>query len=149
MRDGALTARALVERCLERIAAVDGAVQAWISVDTERARAEADACDTEAGQGRLRGPLHGVPFAIKDVIDFAGWPTRAGSRSRDDAPPSRIDAIVVARLRAQGAIPLGKVHTTEFAFKGHRRKSRFHPRRSGSSRRSPNCASSTTISGRQ
>ena len=107
MRDGALTARALVERCLERIAAVDGAVQAWISVDTERARAEADACDTEAGQGRLRGPLHGVPFAIKDVIDFAGWPTRAGSRSRDDAPPSRIDATVVARLRA-GRDPAGQ-----------------------------------------
>ncbi|MEK9661826.1 MAG: amidase [Alphaproteobacteria bacterium] len=116
VRDGALTARALVEHCLARIDAVDDVVRAWISVDAEGALAEADACDTETGQGRLRGPLHGVPFAIKDVIDVAGWPTRAGSRSRDDAPPARIDATVVARLRAQGAIPLGKVHTTEFAY---------------------------------
>lgn len=116
VRDGSLTARTLVERCLARIETVDDRVQAWISVDAERALAEADACDAEAGQGKFRGPLHGVPFAIKDVIDFAGWPTRAGSRSRADAEPARLDATVVARLRAEGAIPLGKVHTTEFAY---------------------------------
>lgn len=116
LRARSLTARALVERCLDRIEAVDDSVQAWISVDAERALAEADACDAEAEQGLFRGRLHGVPFAIKDVIDFAGWPTRAGSRSRADAAPARIDATVVARLRAEGAIPLGKVHTTEFAY---------------------------------
>jgi aspartyl-tRNA(Asn)/glutamyl-tRNA(Gln) amidotransferase subunit A len=116
LRTGELTARALAERCLARIEAVDGTVRAWISVEADRALAEADACDAEARQGRFRGPLHGVLFAIKDVIDLAGRPTRAGSRSRADAPPARLDATVVARLRAQGAIPLGKVHTTEFAY---------------------------------
>jgi len=116
LRAGDRSARDLIEVSLPRIDAVDDDVHAWISVAREAALAEADACDREAGQGRWRGPLHGVPFAVKDVIDLAGFPTRAGSRSRADAPPATIDATVVARLRAQGAIPLGKVHTTEFAY---------------------------------
>ena len=66
--------------------------------------------------GRTAGPLHGIPVAIKDVIDVAGWPTRAGSRTRENAPPCGIDAQVVARLRAAGAVLVGKAHTTEFAF---------------------------------
>ncbi|TVQ57892.1 MAG: amidase [Rhodobacteraceae bacterium] len=114
--DGSLTPRALVESRLARIADVDGAVQAWRVVDADGARAAADALGAEAQAGRLRGPLHGVPFAVKDVIDVAGLPTRANSPSRADAAPARLDATVVARLRALGAIPLGKVHTTEFAY---------------------------------
>ena len=68
---------------------------------------------------RKTGPrslLHGIPVAVKDVIDVAGLPTRANSRSRADAPPAMLDATVVAHLRASGAIILGKVHTTEYAY---------------------------------
>jgi aspartyl-tRNA(Asn)/glutamyl-tRNA(Gln) amidotransferase subunit A len=64
----------------------------------------------------VRGPLHGIPVAVKDVIDVAGLPTRANSPSRADAPPATADATVVAHLRAAGAIALGKVHTTEYAY---------------------------------
>lgn len=114
--DGSLTPGALVSRCLDRIAEADTAVQAWLGVDAAGALAAAEALGAEARLGRLRGPLHGIPFAVKDVIDLAGWPTRANSRARADAPAARLDATVVARLRAQGAIPLGKVHTTELAY---------------------------------
>lgn len=116
LRAGKTTARALVEGSLARIAEVDEAVQAWISTTPEAALAAADTLDAEAARGVWRGPLHGIPFAVKDVIDLEGVPTRAGSAARADVPPARLDATVVLRLRAQGAIPLGKVHTTEFAY---------------------------------
>lgn len=116
IRAGTLTAKALVERCLARIDAVDDKVMAWRSVDRDGALADADACDREAASGEWRGPLHGIPFGVKDIIDVLGVPTRAGSRSRANAAPARIDATVVSRLRVQGAIPLGKTHTTEFAY---------------------------------
>ena len=70
----------------------------------------------EAAQGRIRGALHGVPVAIKDIIDVEGLPTRANSRSRASAPPASNDAEIVLALKAQGAVILGKVHTTEFAY---------------------------------
>ena len=116
IRAGSLTSKTLVERCLARIEAIDGAVMAWRAVDRDGALADADACDSEAASGAWRGPLHGIPFGIKDIIDVQGVPTRAGSQSRANAAPARIDATVVTRLRAQGAIPLGKTHTTEFAY---------------------------------
>lgn len=110
------SASALVEQALDRIEAIDGAVQAFLSVDAEGARDAAAKRDQERAAGRLRGPLHGVPIAVKDVIDVAGVPTRAGSRARADAPPAAMDATMVARLKAGGAIVVGKVHTTEFAY---------------------------------
>ncbi len=116
VRAGRETPRGLVERALARIDAVDGDVKAWLAIEAEAALAAADALGAEAASGRLRGPLHGLPFAVKDVIDVAGLPTRAYSRSRADAAPARMDATVVSRLRAAGAIMLGKVHTTEFAY---------------------------------
>jgi aspartyl-tRNA(Asn)/glutamyl-tRNA(Gln) amidotransferase subunit A len=116
LRDGTITSRALVTRCLSRIEAVDDRVMAWVSVDTDAALAATDACDRATAAGLTPGPLHGIPFGIKDIIDLRGVPTRAGTRARADAPPAKMDATVVARLRAQGAIPLGKVHTTEFAY---------------------------------
>jgi aspartyl-tRNA(Asn)/glutamyl-tRNA(Gln) amidotransferase subunit A len=64
----------------------------------------------------LRGPLHGIPIAVKDVIDVAGFPTRAGSATRAHTAPASIDAQIVAQLRAAGAVVLGKAHTTEFAY---------------------------------
>jgi len=116
IRGGTLTSKALVEYCLARIEAVDSTVMAWRSVDRAGALAIADACDREATAGEWRGPLHGIPFGVKDIIDVRDVPTRAGSRARANAAPAKIDATVVARLRAQGAIPLGKAHTTEFAY---------------------------------
>lgn len=113
LRAGELTSEALVRRCLDRIAAVDGAVQAWVHVLAEEALAAARALDAEKDR---RGPLHGIPLAVKDVIDVRGLPTRAFSPSRANLPPATADATVVAHLRAAGAIVLGKVHTTEYAY---------------------------------
>ena len=110
---GALTSEALVQRCLDRIAQVDGAVQAWIHVLAEDALAQARILDAEPVK---RGPLHGIPVAVKDVIDVRGLPTRAFSPSRAGLPPASADATVVAHLRAAGAVLLGKLHTTEFAY---------------------------------
>ena len=110
---GALTSEALVQRCLDRIAAVDGAVQAWITVLADTALAEARALDAEPNK---RGPLHGIPIAVKDVIDVRGLPTRAFSASRAHLPAATADATAVAHLRAAGAVILGKVHTTEYAY---------------------------------
>lgn len=116
VRAGRLSPRAIVEDCLARIDAVDDAVRAFVALDRDEACAIADARAAEAAAGRFRGPLHGVPFAVKDVIDVAGHPTRAGSRARADSAPARQDATMVARLKAAGAIVLGKAHTTEFAY---------------------------------
>lgn len=113
MRSRALTSEALVRRCLDRIAEVDGAVQAWVQVLADEALAAARALDRESAR---RGPLHGIPVAVKDVIDVRGLPTRAFSPSRAQAPAATADATVVAHLRAAGAIVLGKVHTTEYAY---------------------------------
>ncbi len=113
---GRLTSLELVERSLARIDAVESAVQAWKLVLADSARAAAVALDAEARAGHLRGPLHGIPLGVKDVIDVAGLPTRANCPARDEYPPATADATVVAHLRAAGAVVLGKTHTTELAF---------------------------------
>ncbi|MET0568737.1 MAG: amidase, partial [Hyphomicrobiaceae bacterium] len=107
---------ALVQRYLDRIAEADPHVQCWRVVDGERALAVAAEREKEAAKGLIRGPLHGIPVAVKDIIDAEGLPTRANSRSRADIRPATADAEVVLALKTQGAIVLGKVHTTEFAF---------------------------------
>ena len=106
----------LVEACFARMDEVEGAVQAWREPDRAGALAQAKARGAEARDGRIRGPLHGVPIAVKDVIDVAGLPTRAFSPTRANIEPARYDAQVVAMLREAGAVILGKAHTTEFAF---------------------------------
>jgi aspartyl-tRNA(Asn)/glutamyl-tRNA(Gln) amidotransferase subunit A len=105
---------ALLEGYLHRIDAVEGKVQGWCALDRDGAQAQALRREAEAGH--IRGPLHGIPVAIKDVLDVAGMPTRAGSKTRAAIAPSTIDADVVTRLRVAGAIILGKAHTTEFAY---------------------------------
>jgi aspartyl-tRNA(Asn)/glutamyl-tRNA(Gln) amidotransferase subunit A len=106
----------LVQQCLDRIAEVDSSVQAWRELDAKRALAVAEERAAEASQGRIRGPLHGIPVGIKDIIDVAGLPTRCNSKSREHAPPATADAEIVLQLKTQGAIVLGKTHTTEFAY---------------------------------
>jgi aspartyl-tRNA(Asn)/glutamyl-tRNA(Gln) amidotransferase subunit A len=116
LAEGRIDVLKVLKTSLLRIAAVEPSIQGWCIIDREGALAQADALSREAKAGKLRGPLHGIPVAIKDVIDVRGLPTRAGSATRAQAPAAGIDAQVVAELRAAGAIVLGKVHTTEFAY---------------------------------
>jgi aspartyl-tRNA(Asn)/glutamyl-tRNA(Gln) amidotransferase subunit A len=107
---------ALIERYLARIAAADPNVECWRQVDAEGALKIAREREREGAQGTIRGALHGVPVAIKDNIDVEGLPTRANSKSRADVGPANSDAEIVSALKTAGAVVLGKVHTTEFAF---------------------------------
>ncbi len=115
IRQGRLSAVDLVEACLGRIDVCEEQVQAWVAVDRSGALETARRLDVEAREGRLRGPLHGVPVGLKDIIHAAGLKTTAGARGFADTAP-REDAPCVARLRAAGAVILGKLQTTEFAF---------------------------------
>jgi aspartyl-tRNA(Asn)/glutamyl-tRNA(Gln) amidotransferase subunit A len=107
---------ALVEACLAGLRAREPEVLAWAHVDADGALATARERDAEARAGRPRGPLHGVPVGIKDIFDVAGMPTTAGAREFAHTRPTR-DSGAVARLRAAGAVILGKTHTTQFAFR--------------------------------
>jgi Asp-tRNA(Asn)/Glu-tRNA(Gln) amidotransferase A subunit family amidase len=107
---GRTQARDVVRACLQRIQQRDESLRAWACVDANHALAQADRLDTQATQG----PLHGVPVAIKDVIDTADLPTQMGTPIYAGYQP-RTDAAVVALLRAAGAVILGKAVTAEFA----------------------------------
>lgn len=119
MRDrlasGALSAVALVEACLARVAEVEPEVQAWAWLDGDHAVAQARALDARRQSGAAIGPLHGLPVALKDIIDTKGIPTCNGTPIDAGRVPAA-DAWIVARLRAAGAIILGKTVTTECAF---------------------------------
>jgi len=117
VRSGAVTATALTEACLARIAVYDPKLDAFITVMKNQALAQARQLDAEQKAGKLRGPLHGVPLAIKDIIDTAGTRTTGGSALFEDRVPTE-DATVVARLMAAGAVIIGKTNTQEFAMGG-------------------------------
>lgn len=117
LRDGRLTSLALVEAVLKRIAARQKDDLSFTRVLADEARDRARLADAELGDGHDRGPLHGIPVGIKDMIDVAGVPTSAGSRTRDDSPAGE-DAALVARLRDAGAIIIGKLATYEWATVG-------------------------------
>jgi aspartyl-tRNA(Asn)/glutamyl-tRNA(Gln) amidotransferase subunit A len=108
---------ALVEAYLERIERLDGDLRAYITVCGETALAEARRLEEAAAHGEIMGPLHGLPFAVKDQFDTVGVRTTSGSRLLADNV-STADASVVARLRAAGGILLGKLNMTEFALGG-------------------------------
>lgn len=110
---GAFSPVDLVESYLERIAAIDRQIHAFIHVAAGSARAEAAVAAREIAAGRKRGPLHGIPYAVKDNFDAAGLPATAGSRLRLGRVPD-CDAALVARLREAGAILLGKLSTWEY-----------------------------------
>ena len=116
IRSGELTSASLVRRYLDRIAIADPQVQCWRHVDGERALADARLRDAEVNSRCIRGPLHGIPVAIKDIIDVEGMQTLANCRARATIAPASGDAEIVLALRNAGAVILGKVHTTEFAF---------------------------------
>src|SRR4051794_10665188 len=94
----------LVAACLDRIAALDGRLHAFVRVLDAQAREDARRTEKQIMADGCRGPLHGIPIAIKDLADTVGVPTRAGSAVLAEAPPAVRDAAVVARLREAGAI---------------------------------------------
>ncbi len=104
---GGLSSREVVAACLARIAQVNPRLNAVVTLRAEAAMAEAEQADRESARGQLRGPMHGVPFTVKDWIDAAGLPCAGGRIASRSRVPSR-DATVVARLRAAGGILLGK-----------------------------------------
>jgi aspartyl-tRNA(Asn)/glutamyl-tRNA(Gln) amidotransferase subunit A len=111
----ALTSADATEAYLARIEAHDPVLRSYITVTAEMARAQAAEADAEIGGGRRRGPLHGVPIALKDLIAVAGVKMTAGSRVLADHVPAR-DAFVTRRLKDAGAVLLGKLAMHEFAF---------------------------------
>ncbi|WP_281727956.1 amidase family protein [Streptomyces sp. RKND-216] len=113
LRTRGLRSTELVARCRSRIAAVDHRVNAVLALDPS-ADEQARESDARHAAGRSRGPLDGIPVLLKDTIDTAGLATSAGSRLLRDAPPVA-DAPLVTRLRAAGAIVLGKTNLSEWA----------------------------------
>lgn len=103
---------------LDRIGRWNGRLAAFATLMPEQAMEQARHLDAMAALGMPRGPLFGMPMAVKDIIDVAGVPTRGGSRTRVDALPAPADATVVARLRAAGAVFVGKANTVEYAYGG-------------------------------
>jgi Asp-tRNA(Asn)/Glu-tRNA(Gln) amidotransferase A subunit family amidase len=115
IREGRLSSVDLVKSCLARIDETDGAIKAWVQVDSEGALAAAEALDGIRKSGRAIGPLHGVPVGLKDIIDTRDMPTQRGTPIFAGRQPDA-DAAIVERLREAGAVILGKTVTTELAF---------------------------------
>jgi aspartyl-tRNA(Asn)/glutamyl-tRNA(Gln) amidotransferase subunit A len=117
LRAGTVTAQQLARDALARIAARDPALQAFLLVTETRALEDARRADEELQAGRDRGPLHGIPYALKDIYDTAGIRTTCHSKLRVDHVPTA-DSVVAARLNDAGGVLLGKLATHEFAIGG-------------------------------
>lgn len=115
IRAGTLSPSNLLAACLKRTDAAEPAVAAWVRLDRDAAARVAVQRDIEAREGRFMGPLHGVPIALKDIFDAAGVPTTAGAPAWATRTPA-VDAPSVAALRGAGAVPMGKLATTPFAY---------------------------------
>jgi len=120
------TAAEITEACLRQIDAEDKSLNAFIRVMADEARRQAAEADRELAGGRDRGPLHGIPIAVKDLIDVEGVSTTAASRVRDGHRADR-DAAAVAQLRRAGAIVIGKTNLHEFAYGTTSEDSAFGP----------------------
>jgi aspartyl-tRNA(Asn)/glutamyl-tRNA(Gln) amidotransferase subunit A len=116
----------LTATCLKRIEAYNPALNAFITVTRDQAIETAHAMQAEQRQGKWRGPLHGIPIAVKDAIDTAGVRTTAASELFKDRVPSE-DAEAVRRLKNAGAVLLGKTNMHEFALGGTSAVSYFGP----------------------
>jgi aspartyl-tRNA(Asn)/glutamyl-tRNA(Gln) amidotransferase subunit A len=125
LRSGRLSALDLLRRHRDRIAAVDATIRAVWTWDP-RAEHLAARADAELSAGYDRGPLHGIPFVVKDMVDVEGLPTTNGSRAMDRAAAPR-DAEAVRRLIEAGAVPLAKVATYEWGFVGPEQGLEFPP----------------------
>src|SRR2546423_1516765 len=115
VRDGKVSSREITTLVLERIDRVDGDVAAFVTLDADGALAAADRADAAKAKGEPLGPFHGVPYTVKDLLETEGLRTTFGSRLHVDNVPAA-DAPAVARMRAAGAVLLGKVNTPEFGL---------------------------------
>lgn len=115
LRSGALSSRALTERHLERIAALNPQLNAFITLTSDQALAQAGQADQELSQGCVRGPLHGIPLALKDLFETAGILTTGGASFWRENIPEQ-DAFAVTRLQQSGAVILGKLNMHEIAL---------------------------------
>jgi aspartyl-tRNA(Asn)/glutamyl-tRNA(Gln) amidotransferase subunit A len=113
---GRTTAVAVVTATLDRIERLNPKLNAFTAVTAERARMQASALDAAIASGAKPGPLAGVPFAVKNLVDIAGLPTLAGSKINRDDPPAAFDAPLVSRLEAAGAILVGALNMGEYAY---------------------------------
>jgi AtzE family amidohydrolase len=116
VKSGKTSAREVVQAALSRIEARNGALGAFTDVTATRALAKADAIDAAGAKGEALGPLAGAPFAVKNLFDIAGLPTRAGSKINRDLPPAAADATLTQRLQAAGAILVGALNMGEYAY---------------------------------
>src|SRR5438105_9938302 len=114
VRRGELKAVEVLDECLTAIDKANEALNAFVHLDPELARREAERVDAAIAKGDDPGPLAGVPFGVKDLEDCAGMPTSHGSLLYKGRPPVDEDSVHVARLRAAGAVPVGKTAAPEF-----------------------------------
>jgi amidase len=121
IRDGVLSSVELTESQLDRIDRIDGQLKAYATVMADSARAQARAADAEIAVGNYRGPLHGIPVAVKDLCASDGVRTMGGSAVFADNVPD-FDSTVVARFNEAGAVLLGKLNLTEGAMAGYNPK---------------------------
>ena len=126
LRAREITAVAMTDECLRRIDSDNTRLNAFILVMADEARQQAREADEELAAGTDRGPLHGVPVSIKDLIDVRGTATTAASRVRDGHRAER-DAPIIAHLRQAGAVIVGKTNLHEFAFGTTNEDSAFGP----------------------
>lgn len=115
LRAGRTTCVKVLDHCFHQIDLWDAKVNAWVVIDRAGAMRQARTLDEELSVGKCRGPLHGIPFGIKDIIDVQGLPTAAGFSPWRERVAEQ-DAHVVERLRDDGAVILGKTATTQFAW---------------------------------
>jgi AtzE family amidohydrolase len=113
---GRRSARQVLADCVARIAATNDAVNAFTDQTLARAEREADAVDAARARGEALPPLAGVPYAVKNLFDITGLPTRAGSKIERTAPPAAQDAVLIQRLQAAGAVLLGALNMDEYAY---------------------------------
>jgi aspartyl-tRNA(Asn)/glutamyl-tRNA(Gln) amidotransferase subunit A len=116
IRLGAVSARDVTEAALARIATRNPALNAFTEVTAARALAKADALDAAKARGETLGPLAGAPFAVKNLFDVVGLPTRAGSKINRERAPAAKDATLITRLEAAGAVLVGALNMGEYAY---------------------------------
>jgi Asp-tRNA(Asn)/Glu-tRNA(Gln) amidotransferase A subunit family amidase len=127
VRAGKVASRELVQHALDRIDAVDGSVHAFTAVDGEAALAAARLVDERVARGEDAGPLAGVPLAVKDLEDAAGFVTTKGSAAFADRPAATRDSELVTRLKAAGCVVIGKTNTPELGWKADTTNPTFGP----------------------
>jgi len=116
VKGGAVSAREVAQAALKRIEARNSALGAFTDVTATRALSKAEAIDAARARGESLGPLAGAPFAVKNLFDIKGLPTRAGSKINRDVAPAKADATAIARLEAVGAVLVGALNMGEYAY---------------------------------